>query len=201
MCDLRAPERALEPFAEIARLLLQPSARVGMAEQAGAAGGELLGAVHVGLDLGERRSGPRPGDRRHGRPSRCESFQPWLDRPLSVARAYSTKPSPSRSPGPSIQRERRLDRRPQVADRPQIAGALHVEAGEQHEQRGRVDAAVVAGGTALRPASPSRRRASRAGSCPARRRTPRRNPWPASRRAGSARRARCADRPTASASP
>jgi hypothetical protein len=31
------------------------------------------------------------------------SFQPWLARPFSVSRAYSTKPSLSRSPYSSIQ--------------------------------------------------------------------------------------------------
>ncbi len=40
--------------------------------------------------------------------------------------------------------QRRLDGRPQHANRLQIAGALQIGAGQHHEQRGGIDAAVIA---------------------------------------------------------
>ena len=39
--------------------------------------------------------------------------------------------------------QRRLDRRPQLGQRFVVAGALDIEAGQQNEQRGRIDAAVI----------------------------------------------------------
>ena len=39
--------------------------------------------------------------------------------------------------------QRRLDRGPQLAQRLLVAGALEIEAGQQHEQRRRIDAAVI----------------------------------------------------------
>jgi hypothetical protein len=72
------------------------------------------------------------------------SFQPWLASPASVIRPYSRKPSPSRSPLLLHPADRRADARPELPDRGEIAGALEVGAGQHHEERRRVDAAVVA---------------------------------------------------------
>ena len=90
------------------------------------------------------RSRPRPAWRRRHRPAprtsaigpsaqpavgvedRIEAVLPALigEPAARSSRAYSTKPSPSRSPVPSIQAERRLDVRPDRADRVEVAGAL-----------------------------------------------------------------------------
>jgi len=53
--------------------------------------------------------------------------------------------------------QRRLDRGPQFDERLFIGGALHIQAGQQDEQRRRIDAARNIARTAPRAAPPSRR--------------------------------------------
>ena len=74
----------------------------------------------------------------------CESFQPWFARPVSVARKYSTKPSPSRSPSRSIQSSAASMCGQIAADRLEVARAIEVAARQHHEERRGVHAAVVA---------------------------------------------------------
>ena len=74
----------------------------------------------------------------------CESFQPWLARPLlglavifdeAVAVAVAVFVDPA---------QRGLDVRPDLGQGLAIAGALEIHAGEHEEERRRVDRAVVA---------------------------------------------------------
>ena len=74
----------------------------------------------------------------------CESFQPWLNRPFSVPRAYSTKPSPSRSPWRSIQSSAPRCSATARAISARSPVRSEIGAGQHHEQRRRIDAAVVA---------------------------------------------------------
>ena len=90
------------------------------------------------------RSAPRRGCRRGETPNRSSPSSPAAPARCRVMRWYSTKPSPSGSPSPSIQRSACSMLRPQRRRQRAIAGALQVRAGEHHEQRRRVDAAVVA---------------------------------------------------------
>ena len=59
-------------------------------------------------------------------------------------RPYSTKPSPSRSPWCSIQPSAASICRPERPQRLGLPGAVQPGAGQRHEQRRRIDAAVVA---------------------------------------------------------
>ena len=72
------------------------------------------------------------------------------------------------SPGPSIQASAASIAGHSSRKRLVVAGALDVEAGEQHEQRRRIDAAVIEAERHLAQRRHLAARASRAGSCPAR---------------------------------
>ena len=88
-------------------------------------------------------------------------------RPLRARTRRSRRRSGRRPVDPG---QRRFDVRPEVAGKLEIAGVAVVRAGQHHEQRRGVVAAVVAAERDLHRAPPSRRAGARAGSCPAGRR-------------------------------
>ena len=167
-------------------------------EAAGDGGGGAPGAVGVGLHLHQRHRAA--GEGAVGVEDRVVAVLPALvdqafgvlpavlDEAVAVAVAVDLEPG-----------ERRLDVGPELEHGGEIAGAVEIGAGEDDEERRGVDAAVVAAEGDLRAARPSRRSASRAGSCPARRRRRRRPRWPGWRRGGAARRGRSAGRARGSA--
>ncbi len=157
------PEALLDRRAQSLGPAAQRRAVVGVAAARGEVGHGPEGGVDVALHLDQRDRA-----RRRSRPSAWKtesslSFQPWFGEARSRRRAHSRRsPSPSESPSPSIQPIAALERRPQLVDQREVAGARGVGAGQHHEQRRGVDAAVVAAERHLAQAAPSRPCGSRA---------------------------------------
>jgi len=66
-----------------------------------------------------------------------------LDETLLVGAGVFDKTVAVRIAGTVDPAERRLDRRPELGGGLEIAGAFGIQSGEEHEQRRRIDAAVI----------------------------------------------------------
>ena len=126
-----------------------------------------LGRVDIALHLDRRDR--RLGQRAVGgtASSRCCPSRSGCGCRRCDRCAYSTKPSPSRSPYWSIHSMARSTLGSRSRVELLVAQPAHGLDKEHHEERRRVDGAVIGRVRHQMRAGPSRRSASRAGSCPA----------------------------------
>ena len=195
--EVVAPERSPRSGARSASASSQSlSARPASPKCAASLAAALLGREHVGLHLAQRDR-PR-GAGAVGVEDRIVAVLPALiDEALLVGavvfhEAVAVGVAELVDPG-----QRRLDVRPDGADRLDVARPVEIGA-RQHDERASNRRCRSRGGTAPRPAWPSRRAAARAGSCPAVRRRSDRCGLPGWPRDSAARRGRSTGPSTAS---
>ena len=141
--QLLVPERLLEPLAQPLGLGSKLAGAPVVAERGGEVGGGVARGEDVALDLAQRDRAL--GERSIGVEDRVVRVLPALLHqagrllPGVLDEAVVVRVRRAVDPG-----QRGLDVRPEVAGKLEVAGVAVVRAGEHHEQRRRVVAAVVA---------------------------------------------------------
>ncbi len=140
--ELVTPECFLKTFGELPRLDLQRFRHLALAKPQRATCRQALGGIHIALHFGERDI--TRGQTAVGVKDRVVGILPALIGQALLGRApVLDEAVPVGIAWPVDPAQCCLDRRPQLGERLFVAGAFDVEAGQQHKQRRRIDAAVI----------------------------------------------------------
>ncbi len=140
--ELLAPERLLEALGQEQRGGFELGRLIDQSEAPGAARRQPLAGKDISLNLRQRDIAF--GELPVGMKDRVEGILPALvGKPLLGGALIFDEAVLVGIAGAVDPLQRRLDRRPQLGQRCLVAGAFDIKAGQQNEQRGGIDAAVI----------------------------------------------------------